>query len=276
MSEKTHPTADTPRILVIDDEEHIRETMQFALEAVGYPVDTAADGAEGLEKFGSGEAWDLVLLDQRMPGMDGLEVLRHMRERDPSARIAMVTAYGTLELAIDAMRAGAVDFLRKPFTPEVLRGAVKAITALPRQTVPARDYRLTQLLPPLPPTPKVPLVSFRTLNGFQLWPVSLPEGGEETEALRIRRAFEVLTPAGDTHLCTVDITTSARAVVCEEAGRDLPPEDPIWETVTRLTLSNYLWQNAELPPDDLLIYGLSRDQLLTVRALAGHGSGPRR
>src|SRR5438874_1638850 len=106
-----------PRILIIEDEENIRETVRFALEAAGYAVETAADGIEGLQDFGTGECWDLVVLDHRMPGMEGLEVLRRMRARDPQARILMATAYATIELAVDAMKAGALDFLRKPFTP---------------------------------------------------------------------------------------------------------------------------------------------------------------
>jgi CheY-like chemotaxis protein len=263
------------RILVIDDEPHIRETIQFALEAVGYRVETAAHGLEGLEKFGTGEEWDLVLLDQRMPGMEGLEVLRCIHERDPSARVMMVTAYGTIELAVDAMKAGAVDFLRKPFTPEVLRGAVKATLALPRQSGSPEDHSLTRLLPPtLAPPPagtQLPLIRFRTLNGFYFWPVSLPEGGEETEALRIRRAFEVRTPSGDSHPCAVDITTSVRGLVREETGRDYPPGDPIWDAIARSALSNHLWEKAELPPDNLPVYGLTREQMHTVRSIAGLG-----
>src|SRR5436309_15106300 len=134
------------RLLIIDDEENIRETMQFALDAVGYQTEVAADGPEGLEKFGTGENWDLVLLDQRMPGMEGLEVLRHIRERDPAARVLMVTAYGTIELAVDAMKSGAVDFLRKPFTPDVLRGAVQAALAHPRQLINTDELTLPRLL----------------------------------------------------------------------------------------------------------------------------------
>jgi DNA-binding response OmpR family regulator len=265
------------RVLIIDDEENIRTTMRMALEAAGYEVGTAADGPEGLEQFGAGETWDLVLLDQRMPGMDGLEVLRRMRERNPSARILMVTAYGTIELAVDAMKAGAVDFLRKPFTPEVLRGAVKAVLALPHPSLATGEYSLTRLPPPTPPPQEVaavPLVRYRTLNGFELWPASLTVDEEETEALRVRRAFEVKDPHGGLHRCAVDITTSVRALVQQETGRDVPPEDPIWDTVARLVLSNHLWTKAELPPGNLLVYGLTPDQLLTVRTLAGLGPGP--
>ena len=86
---------DRARILIVDDEEHIRETMQMALEAAAYQTDGAAEGGEALEKFGAGSDWDLVLLDQRMPGMEGMEVLRRMRERDPAARVIMATAYGS-------------------------------------------------------------------------------------------------------------------------------------------------------------------------------------
>jgi DNA-binding NtrC family response regulator len=115
------------RILIIDDESNIRMMLRLALQHVGHTVETAADGPEGLEKFGEGgAAWDVALLDQRMPGMEGLEVLREMRRRDPDARIIMITAFGTIDLAEEALQAGATDFLRKPFTVDTLRGAVQA------------------------------------------------------------------------------------------------------------------------------------------------------
>src|SRR5258708_12625038 len=111
-------------ILVIEDEGNIRTMIRLALQHVGHDVDTAADGAEGLSKFGNGEGCDLVLLDQRMPGMEGIEVLREMRRRDPDAKITLITAFGTIELAEEAMAAGATDFLRKPFTAGILRRGV--------------------------------------------------------------------------------------------------------------------------------------------------------
>ena len=114
----------TKRILVIDDEEHIRQLIRLTLETAGYEVGEAEDGYRGLEAFGDGRAWDVVLLDQRMPGLDGLETLRRMRERSPGARVVMVTAFASIELAVDAMKLGATDFLRKPMTPEMLRNAV--------------------------------------------------------------------------------------------------------------------------------------------------------
>ena len=108
------------RILIIDDEAHIRRMMRLTLETAGYEVGEAADGLQGLEAFGDDTTWDAVLLDQRMPGMDGLETLRHLKERGPEARIIMVTAFASIELAVEAMKLGATDFVRKPMTPEIL------------------------------------------------------------------------------------------------------------------------------------------------------------
>ena len=261
---------DRTRILIVDDEEHIRETMQLALEAAAYQTEGAADGGEALEKFGAGSDWDLVLLDQRMPGMEGLEVLRRMRERDPAARVIMVTAYGSIELAVDAMKTGAVDFLRKPFTPDLLRGAVKAVLAHPRQTIDPEDLTLTRLLPP-ESHPSEPLILFRTLNGYKHWDSPLPAGGEESEALRVRRAFEVKAPSAEIGRCVVELTTCVREAVRAETGHDYSPTDEFWDTVARGALSDYLWIEARMPPEILPIYSLSRRQLEVARRLAGLG-----
>lgn len=261
-------------LLIIDDEPHLREVMRLALETEGYQVETAADGPAGLERFGTGAAWDLVLLDQRMPGMDGLEVLREIRKRDPQARVVMATAYGTIELAVDAMKAGALDFLRKPFTPEVLRGAVRAALQHPREAPPAEDLSLSRLLPqgiPSLPAPRIPLIYFRTLNGYAFWPVPLPEEEAETEALRIRRLFEVRSPVGEARRCVVDVTTSVRALIHANTKQEYPPQHALWDLVCKSALSHYLWERAEFPPENLLVYGLNRDQLEAVRAMTGLG-----
>ncbi len=114
------------KVLIIDDEPHIRQMMRLTLEASGYEVDEAGSGQEGLTRFGDGRAHDVVVLDQKMPGIDGLETLKRLKERTPDACVLMVTAFGSIELAVDAMKLGATDFLRKPMTPETLRNAVAA------------------------------------------------------------------------------------------------------------------------------------------------------
>jgi DNA-binding NtrC family response regulator len=117
------------RILIIEDEENIRHTMQVALETEGYDVETAIDGPDGLLRFREPGRWRLVLLDQRMPGMQGLEVLRELKGRDASVPVILITAYGTVDLAAEVLGSGASGFLRKPFTPDELRDVVRQTLA---------------------------------------------------------------------------------------------------------------------------------------------------
>src|SRR5262245_51908096 len=109
------------KLLIVDDEPHIRQMMRLTLESAGYDIDEASSGEEAVSQFGSGTDYDVVLLDQKMPGIDGLQTLKRLTERAPGASVVMVTAYGSIELAVDAMKLGATDFLRKPMTPETLR-----------------------------------------------------------------------------------------------------------------------------------------------------------
>jgi DNA-binding response OmpR family regulator len=110
-------------ILIVDDEKNIRLTLSQALEPMGAEIDTAANGEEALTKLKEKE-FGLILLDIRMPGMDGMEVLHRVREIRPDIRVIMITAYGTVESAVEAMKLGAVDFLQKPFDPEEIRELV--------------------------------------------------------------------------------------------------------------------------------------------------------
>jgi DNA-binding response OmpR family regulator len=113
-------------ILIVDDEKNIRLTLSQALETLGAEIDTAANGEEALTKLKE-EEFGLILLDIRMPGMDGMEVLRRVRDIRPDIRIIMITAYGTIESAVEAMKLGAVDFLQKPFDPEEIRELVSRV-----------------------------------------------------------------------------------------------------------------------------------------------------
>lgn len=109
-----------PRILVIDDEEGIRVGCRRVLEPEGYIVETAATGQEGLRKFMEGN-FDLVLIDVVLPDMGGIDLLKPMLEKDPDVICVIITGYATIELAVQAIRAGAYDFLSKPFTADVLK-----------------------------------------------------------------------------------------------------------------------------------------------------------
>ena len=117
------------RILVVDDEESVRWALTRALERAGHRVDVAADGSSGLAAAERPDV-DLVLLDVRLPGRDGLAVLGDLRKRRPDLPVIMITAYGTLQVAVEAMKQGAYDYIGKPFdVDEVLLVVEKALEA---------------------------------------------------------------------------------------------------------------------------------------------------
>jgi two-component system, NtrC family, sensor kinase len=112
------------KILVVDDEESIRTMMRMTLELDGYEVFTAGDGETALGLFGD-KAPDVVLLDVRMPGMGGIEVLRRMRSLSPEAEVIIITGHGDMNMAVDCLRQEASNFLVKPVGDELLSIALK-------------------------------------------------------------------------------------------------------------------------------------------------------
>jgi len=104
-------------ILVVDDDPDIREVLKDRLESLGYRVQVAASGKEGLELLEKQNP-QIVLLDIEMPAMSGLEVLKEIRKRELDITVVMITAYGTIERAVEAMKEGAYDFIPKPFEPD--------------------------------------------------------------------------------------------------------------------------------------------------------------
>jgi DNA-binding response OmpR family regulator len=114
---------DKKRAFVIDDEKNIRLTFSEILAQMGFDTRTAANGEAALSEMNKTD-FDLVLLDFRMSGMDGIEVLRRIREGYPKVRVIMITAHGTVASAVEAMKLGAVDFIQKPCTPADIREVV--------------------------------------------------------------------------------------------------------------------------------------------------------
>lgn len=237
------------RILIIDDEENIRRVTRLTLQAAGYEVGEAGDGERGLETFGDGSGWDGVLLDQRMPGMDGLETLRHINERDPTARVIMATAYASIELAVDAMKLGATDFVRKPMTPEILRNAVAAALAKqPRVSVATAR--------PSAEVSAEPLIQIITMNGFTILD---SEGARQDPN---ERRFRVKSPTGSEHEVLVQIDEEAVGYVERMTRRKLPPENSFWTTQAQRLLGDYLWKEGKVPPTRrLTIRDVDRDEL---------------
>lgn len=240
----------TNRILIIEDEAAVRRLMTLALETSGYVVSAAADGASGLDLFGDGSNWTAVLLDQRMPGMDGLTTLKHLKDRRPDTVVIMVTAFGSIELAVDAMKLGATDFLRKPLTPDILRAAVAAATRDRPIASPEAARRR-----PEPST--LPDIETLTMNGFRF--VYEPSAAREG-----RYTFRVFFGAAIGHGATVTITIDPTAVARVErlTGRHLPASSSFWQVQAENLLAAFLWTEQRVPePDVLRVLDISRDDI---------------
>jgi CheY-like chemotaxis protein len=237
------------RILIIDDEENIRRVTRLTLQAAGYEVGEAPDGERGLEAFGNGSNWDAVLLDQRMPGIDGLETLRQIKQRLSNARVIMSTAYASIELAVDAMKLGATDFVRKPMTPETLRNAVATSLAKPSPAA--------AVAPPVfPEDSGKPLIQIITMNGFTIL---------DSDALRHEpneRRFLVKSPGGSEHEVLVQIHEEAVGYVERMTRKKLPADSSFWTSQAERLLSDYLWKEGRVPPTKrLVLTDVDRDEL---------------
>ncbi len=132
------------RILVIDDEEIIRESCRRVLEPAGYKVETAISGGEGLQMLQTGVV-DLVLTDLKMPDIDGIGVLIKIKEKWPDTEVIIMTGYGTVKTAVKAMKMGVFDYIEKPFSPDDLLALVAR--ALNRQKLPYGEVARREIVP---------------------------------------------------------------------------------------------------------------------------------
>ena len=128
-----------PTVLIVDDEKNIRLTLAMTLETLNISADTASTGEEALQKLAE-KPYRLMILDLKLPGIDGLEVLRRVTETYSEVMVIMITAYGSIDTAVEAMKLGAVDFLQKPFDPAVVRDMVTRVFQVPPKGRPARKY----------------------------------------------------------------------------------------------------------------------------------------
>ena len=108
-----------PRILVVDDEPVVRESLRDWFTDGGYPVDMAADAREALQRLQE-SSWDILLTDVKMPGMDGLELQQKVKQIDPELTVIIMTAYASVDSAMQAIKEGAYDYVIKPLDPEDL------------------------------------------------------------------------------------------------------------------------------------------------------------
>jgi CheY-like chemotaxis protein len=241
------------RILIIDDEDNIRRMMRLTLEAAGYEVGEANNGQEGLDLYADGSSWDVVLLDQRMPGMDGLEVLRRLHQRDAAAQVIMVTAYASVDLAVDAMKLGATDFVRKPMTPEIIRGAVAAAISksAKRRAKPSGEVEA--------PVERKQIETI-TLNGFG---IIRPPAAGVVRTQPDEHVFIVQAPDGTRSQVMVNISDEAVSYVERITRRRLAADNSFWAYAAERLLSDYLWNQGKIPPvGKLSLKDIDREQLL--------------
>ena len=114
----------TARILIVDDEAVVRDSLADWFRDEGYEADTAESAKVALEKLAN-NSWDIFLLDIRMPGIDGLELQRKLKEAQPDATVIIMTAYASVESAVEAMKLGAYDYIIKPFNPDDLEHTIQ-------------------------------------------------------------------------------------------------------------------------------------------------------
>ena len=115
-----------PFIMLVDDEELFVETMTKRLDKRGIKVIVALSGEEALEKLDKNRNVDAIILDVKMPGMDGIETLKEIKKKHPLKEVIMLTGHATVETAIDGMKLGAFDYLMKPCEMDVLMSKVEA------------------------------------------------------------------------------------------------------------------------------------------------------
>jgi len=237
------------RVLIIDDEENIRQMIRLTLEAAGYEVGEAEDGIEAFAILGGDASWNVILLDQRLPLMEGTQVLRRISVLAPSVPVVMMTAFASVELAVEAMKLGATDFLRKPMTPEVVRNAIAA--ALNKRSEPdaeaesqsgRRDQAHTRTV---------------TMNGFTILGRSdvtraLPHEPNE-------RRFLVKKPDGREQEVVVEISDEAFREAAQ-LTRNATTEKGFWTSQAETFLSDFIWNDGNVPAGGkLILKGVDRD-----------------
>ena len=135
--------SDPKTVLIIDDDDSLRRVVEYNLAEDGFRVLTAGEGQTGLQRFQESSV-DLVLADVRMPGMDGLEVLTRLKAMQPDLPVIVLTAHGTIDSAVEAMKVGAFDYLTKPFSRDQLHAAVRK--ALELSALASENRHLRQIV----------------------------------------------------------------------------------------------------------------------------------
>lgn len=192
------------RALIVDDERAIRVTLRRALEDMGLEVETAATGEDGIEKSGSGH-FSIVMLDLKLPGIGGLEVLRRIRSQSRPPSVVIISAHGTVNSAVAAMRLGAADFIQKPFALEEIHAVIgevltrgdlddgasdyESLLSLAKRSITNREFDLAEDY-----ASKAIALGASRPEAYNLLGSLLEIRGEKTQAMKFYRAALDMDP----------------------------------------------------------------------------------
>lgn len=197
--QEIHPTGvhDPPHILVMEDEEHVAKGLKMVLGEAGYDVDLTFTGKGALEAFASSEI-DLLVADLRLPDIDGMEVIRMVKERRPETEVVVITGYSTVSSAVDAMKIGVFDYLPKPFSENEIKIAVGDALKKKRETHPARiEARVSSQSAKLIQKREVIRALNRTAEDEAFWKDLMENGSRALDDYRLSHEAKAAIVSGD-------------------------------------------------------------------------------
>ena len=201
--EKNKEVKEMKPILIVEDEAIVRESLRDWLKDGGYEVETAAEGEEALEKIEKKE-FSVAVLDLRLPGKNGLEVLKEATVKDPKIKGIVITAYPSVETAVEAMKMGAVDYIVKPFAPDALERAIQEVLGPVQVEVKPKAVKVEEAAAELPVVEEAEVEEAIAITEEEI-PVHLEQGqahfkaGLYKEALR---AFQSILHVAPGHIET--------------------------------------------------------------------------
>ncbi len=196
--EKEKEVKEMKPVLIVEDEAIMRESLRDWLKDEGYEVETAERGEEALERIGQKE-FGVAVLDLRLPGKDGLEVLRQATAQNPKLKGIIITAYPSAETAVEAMKMGAVDYIVKPFAPDVLEKSIQAVLGPVQVEIGADEVKVEKPIVEAPEVEEAKVEEITAITEEDV-PVHLDQGkahfraGRYEEALREFQSILAVAP----------------------------------------------------------------------------------
>ena len=184
-----------PHVLLMEDEMNVAKGLEMVMREEGYEVDLADTGQGALDKFRASE-FDLLVADLRLPDMDGMDVVQHVREKRPRTNVVIITGYPSVSSAVQAVRMGVSDYLRKPFTEDEFKTAVKSALkekekeSMEELIVETQKERLIQ-------KEEVIRVLERAYQNGEFWRELMEDGSEALKEYRLSRKAKAAILSGD-------------------------------------------------------------------------------